>query len=264
MPPLPPNTGSSGISSLSRAIAIPVGPGGGRGGQDQEEEEDNDGVFPRHQSYGKQLDESPLAASLMLGTLLPCRRAQKRALLVVDVQPAYYNSPAIGKHFPHLRENVESLLARARCELPPAHIVHVRANYTFKLADNFRRLNPDKALPEDIHACDFAVSQVGERIVVKPSFDSFHDTQLQNYLRELEIEEIVVCGLLTSVCVLFSVQSAFARGFRCTMFTPACGDRSLDRHNNTIAMYSNYIFTVKEDLDSVFSTSSSIKEGSIL
>jgi nicotinamidase-related amidase len=74
----------------------------------------------------------------------------------------------------------------------------------------------------------------------------------QAYLESLGITDVVFCGLLTSVCVLFTMQSAFARGFRVRLYAEGCADRTRARHNAAIAMYDNYCFERCDDLATVF------------
>jgi nicotinamidase-related amidase len=175
------------------------------------------------------------------------------ALVVIDCQPVYYDfNPTIKENFPELPRKVSNILSIARQRLSPEQIIHVRANYTLKFAQNFDRLNPDKLLPNDVHACSWAASNIGEEIIVKGSFDAFHDTNLESYLRETGIDTIVVCGLVTSVCVLFSTQSAFARGFKVLIYEEGCGDRCIERHKSAISLYDNYCFEVYNDCDTIF------------
>jgi nicotinamidase-related amidase len=174
-------------------------------------------------------------------------RAPGVALLLVDYQPAYY-AGATRAAFPDLPAKVGRLLASARSRLRPAQIVHVRANYTHAFAQNFLRLNPDKPLPSDVDAEPWASGAVGERVVAKGSFDAFHGTDLDAHLRALGCERVVVCGLLTSVCVLFTAQAAFARGYRVTLYSPGCGDRDAGRHAAALQTYGNYIFDVAADI----------------
>ena len=51
------------------------------------------------------------------------------------------------------------------------------------------------------------------------------------------VTEVVVAGMLSSVCVLFTLQSAFASGFRVKLYADGCGDRTQERHDTMIAMY---------------------------
>lgn len=175
------------------------------------------------------------------------------AVLVVDFQPAYWENVANTGEFPDVPKHTEHLLEFARSRLAPPQIVHIRANYSAKFASNFLLLNPEKTLPEDVEACDFAKSRRGEHVVTKPSFDAFHNTSLIKHLKDIGVDHVVVCGLLTSVCVLFTCQSAFAAGMRVTLFESACGDRTRERHMQLIDMYKDYLYTVENDMDKIFS-----------
>lgn len=147
---------------------------------------------------------------------------------------------------------MEALLKRARQELTASQIVHVRANYTREFAQNFLSLNAEKPLPVDVHACSWAEAKQGEYVCTKSTFDAFNNTRLQAHLRQLGVTRVVVCGLLTSVCVLFSMHSAFASGFGVTLYAVGTGDRTQERHQAVLDLYEGYIFTVENDLDNIF------------
>jgi len=180
-----------------------------------------------------------------------CKKASKIAFIFVDYQPAYWEGQPAQKLFPHIPSRVQALLARCRQEVSPPQIIHVRANYSSRFAANFLRLNPGKTLPADVQPCDWAKSAVGETIISKPSFDGF-TRGLQEHLSYVGIDHVVVCGLLTSVCVLFTCQSAFANGLKVTLFEDGCGDRDLDRHRKCIELFGNYVYDVENNIDALF------------
>lgn len=193
------------------------------------------------------MSEVERSASDAVGQSLIVR--DRIAVILVDYQPAYVEAVAQSGSFDALPEAVQRLLARARDVLSPAQIIHVRANYSHVFAQNFKLLNPDKPLPADVGATEWAASEVGEKIVCKSSFDAFCDTDLDAHLRALGVNRIIVAGVLTSICVLFSAQSAFARGFKVTVYTPACADRDQRRHQTVVDMYGGYCFDIAKDLD---------------
>ena len=71
-----------------------------------------------------------------------------------------------------------------------------------------------------------------------------HKCDVDEYLKSLDIEKVIICGLLTSVCVLFTAQTSFALGFEVYLCSNCCADRNINNHNNIISMYNNYIFKV--------------------
>ena len=178
--------------------------------------------------------------------------SQHMAVLVVDCQPAYWDNSPCSLAFPEIPQRVSNLLSCARERLSPSQIIHIRANYSHKFVQNFLLLNPERTLPADAEACPWAAAKTGEMVVTKPSFDAFFDTNLREHLRSLGTTHIVVCGMLTSACVLFTCQSAFASGIRITLIENATADRSVETHKRIIDQYGDYLYKVSNDLDFVF------------
>lgn len=71
------------------------------------------------------------------------------------------------------------------------------------------------------------------------------------WLRGAGIDTVLVCGLITSVCVQHSAFSIFEAGFRTLLVTDACGDRGRARHDAALALYGNYMYELvtADDLD---------------
>lgn len=59
--------------------------------------------------------------------------------------------------------------------------------------------------------------QAGERIVTKTAYSGFHGTDLEEVLRELEVSHLVLTGVVTNICVLYTAADALMRGFRVTV-----------------------------------------------
>ena len=49
--------------------------------------------------------------------------------------------------------------------------------------------------------------------IIKTQYDAFYQTALENDLRNLEIEQVVICGVMTHLCCESTARSAFMRGF---------------------------------------------------
>jgi nicotinamidase-related amidase len=56
-------------------------------------------------------------------------------------------------------------------------------------------------------------AQAHGRVVEKPTFDAFFETELRGFLRFRQIETLYVAGIETNVCVLFTACSALSNGF---------------------------------------------------
>ena len=54
----------------------------------------------------------------------------------------------------------------------------------------------------------------GNQVVIKKSYSGFFKTQLEEMLKEGEIDELLVMGCVTNICVLYTVADAVQRGYR--------------------------------------------------
>ncbi|AGC48160.1 isochorismatase [Myxococcus stipitatus DSM 14675] len=87
--------------------------------------------------------------------------------------------------------------------------------------------------PYDIRAeigaiCAEVAPAKGEPVVVKQVPNSFHGTDLEKTLRELNAgKELVLAGFMTHMCVAFTAQGAFNLGYRPTIVAEATATRSL-------------------------------------
>lgn len=73
-----------------------------------------------------------------------------------------------------------------------------------------------------------------ETIFQKHYPNSFRGTPLLEHLRGLEIERLVVCGMMTHMCVDSTVRAAFDYGFDCMLAQDACATRALSINDRTI------------------------------
>ncbi len=74
----------------------------------------------------------------------------------------------------------------------------------------------------------------GEPVVVKSFPDAFHETVLHDTLRQTETgPDLVLAGFMTHMCVAFTAQGAFNRGYRPTVVAEACATRALAAPDGT-------------------------------
>jgi len=63
----------------------------------------------------------------------------------------------------------------------------------------------------------------GEPVIDKPGKGAFYATDLHAILNHRAIENLIVCGVTTEVCVHTTVREANDRGFRCIVPSDCCG-----------------------------------------
>lgn len=151
----------------------------------------------------------------------------KTALILVDIQNDYFPG---GKGV--LEGSLEaSLQARRLLDhfrqqgLPVVFIQHVADKPG---AATFLAGSEGVKLHENIQPLP------GETILQKHYPNSFRETGLLEHLRSLGIEQLVVCGMMTHMCVDSTVRAAFDFGFECLLAQDACATRALTLAGRTI------------------------------
>jgi nicotinamidase/pyrazinamidase len=83
--------------------------------------------------------------------------------------------------------------------------------------------------------------QSTDLFLAKRRMSSFHKTDLDQTLRTWKIHTVVVCGIVTNVCVLLTVMDAIQNDFRAVMVSDACACHMPEIHEMTVQSYSNLI-----------------------
>ena len=144
----------------------------------------------------------------------------KQALLIVDIQNDYFPGGAmelIGSTEAGLRAGKLLQIFRQQ-SLPIIHIQHVatRAGAPFFLPDT---------TGVEIHASVAPVT--GETLFQKHFPNSFRETPLLEYLRQQEITQLVIAGMMIHMCIDTTTRAAADLGFQCVLAHDACATKSL-------------------------------------
>jgi nicotinamidase-related amidase len=78
--------------------------------------------------------------------------------------------------------------------------------------------------------------QPGEPVVDKPGKGAFYATDLHSILHNRAIENLIVCGVTTEVCVHTTVREANDRGYRCLVPGDCCGSYFPEFHDMGLRM----------------------------
>jgi nicotinamidase-related amidase len=75
-----------------------------------------------------------------------------------------------------------------------------------------------------------------EVVIDKPGKGAFYATELTDVLEKYGIENLLVCGVTTEVCVNTTVREANDRGFRCIVLSDCCASYFPEFHAAGLAM----------------------------
>lgn len=143
-----------------------------------------------------------------------------KALLIIDIQNDYFDggaNPLVGSMA--ASENAGQLLQHFRQQaLPVIHIQHLstRPGSTFFIPGTDGAKIHQNVAPID-----------GEAVISKHYPNSFRDTGLLTHLQSLGISELVICGMMTHMCVDATTRAAKDYGFECTVIGDACATKDL-------------------------------------
>ena len=76
----------------------------------------------------------------------------------------------------------------------------------------------------------------GEPVVDKPGKGAFYQTELELMLRNRGVDNLLVCGVTTEVCVNTTVREANDRGYRCIVLADCCASYFPQFHEVGLAM----------------------------
>ena len=171
---------------------------------------------------------------------------QQLALILIDIQRDFWQPLKAEPEAAAFPSNVAALLRSARAT--GLTIVHTQALFRSDRSDwmlfyrpQGRGSVPCRAGSDGVQFEEFAAPQPGECVIQKQAFDGFVNTELERMLRERGIKAVLLAGLETSVCVLFTATSAYLRRIVPLVVADACGDER-ERHAATLRMYDGLCF----------------------
>ncbi|MBV9383671.1 MAG: cysteine hydrolase [Streptosporangiaceae bacterium] len=181
--------------------------------------------------------------------------AEGRALLVVDMQNGFCHPEGSFARMDMGLEDADAAVRNAAVAVGQARsagvpVVFTRHQYRPGRADEGRSLvrnSPALAGIEGLAAGSWdadVVSELGcgpgDLVVDKVRFDAFQWTSLEPLLRGLGAAELIVCGVITNICVETTVRSAFMRDYPATVLADCCAAKTRRLHELSIEVLSSY------------------------
>jgi nicotinamidase-related amidase len=131
------------------------------------------------------------------------------ALLIIDIQEFYFPGGKVPLVEPEIAAgNARSILQRFRTDGNP--VIHVRHEF-----------EPGGAIHSSVAPVD------GEKIFSKTEVSCFKGTEVLAHLKKLGVEELVIVGMQTHMCLEAATRAAADLGFEVVVIGDACATRDL-------------------------------------
>ncbi|MGD6804020.1 cysteine hydrolase family protein [Rossellomorea aquimaris] len=168
----------------------------------------------------------------------------KTALLVIDVQRAMFTmEPPVHKGN-ELLKNIQKMISYARDRsIPLIFVQHSGPNNS-----------PLEKNTEGWGLHDNLSPAAEDMIIHKKTPDSFYETSLQKYLRQMEIEHLIITGIQTEACVDTACRIGFSLGYKMTLVKDAhstfhketlSASSIIEHHNEVLRWFAETVSTEK-------------------
>ena len=183
-----------------------------------------------------------------------------KALIIIDIQNDYFQ----GGNCELVKPIEASLKAKELLEyfrenqMPVFHVQHInlRKGATYFLPNT-------KGV--EIHE---NVKPLENEIIIQKNFpNSFLETNLEVELEKLSVNELVICGMMSHMCIDSTTRAAFDLGFDCIVAHDACTTKDLvflDKKVNASEVHNSFMSALGTIFAKVLDVKSIIKESIFL
>jgi len=149
------------------------------------------------------------------------------ALLLIDFQNDYFSEgkwPLNGTEAA-AEQGAKLLTAFRNQDLP---IVHVRHEFLSADAPFFLEGSEGAKIHHTV------TPRENEAVILKHKPNSFRDTELQEVLKKLEVEKLIIVGAMSHMCIDAGVRAAVDLGYEVSVAHDACAARDLEFNGTTV------------------------------
>ena len=169
---------------------------------------------------------------------------KKSALIVVDVQNDF-KKDASEYQCPELDDKLLASIKELVVFCRSINIPVIFTQHSIKSDKS----NAERGEPDSVRACieDTNGWQVAQEIeprpedyfVTKHKFDAFYESKLEDLLKKLKVDTVIICGVWTNNCVRATAEGAYYRNHKLILISDCCGavDFVDDKDPKKVSMY---------------------------
>ena len=182
----------------------------------------------------------------------------RTALLIIDMQRDFLEPGGFGETLGNDVSRLQAAVAPCKAVLEAARaagmlVIHTREGHRPDLSDappaKVERGAPSKRIGDEGPMGRILVRgepghdivselypAAGEPVIDKPGKGAFYQTDLELMLKNRGIDNLLVCGVTTEVCVNTTVREANDRGYRCVVLSDCCASYFPEFHEMGLKM----------------------------
>lgn len=174
---------------------------------------------------------------------------KKTALLLIDLQNEGGTSEI--ENMNEIMQNTATLIEQCRkLEMPIIYTRHINRGDGIGLA-NQEPVNDNgeplyyHAGTDSIEVANLIKPQPNDIIIDKYRYSGFYESNLELMLKSLDVEHLLIGGVLTDVCVLSTVLDAYYRDYQVNLVKDMCGTTTEGAHMAAILMMANWVYDLQ-------------------
>ena len=155
---------------------------------------------------------------------------RKKAILIIDMLKDFVikGAPLEVSAARRIADNIKLQIDKARGDGIP--VIYVCDSH--RTDDPEFRVWPVHAVcgTEGAEIVDEIMPEKGDIIIQKKTYSGFFETELDEVLKRLGIEEVILTGVCTEICVLYTAADAYMRGYSVTVHEDCVAGLNEDDH----------------------------------
>ena len=161
----------------------------------------------------------------------------KPALLIIDLQQEFFTEGLLADHKKTLTNSVNELVDNAQEKNIP--VIWIRQEYKADLSDAplYNRKNNKPITIENTEGAQFLPElhhKETDHEIIKKRYSAFFNTNLEDLLKKLNINTLIITGINTMTCVRTTAIDAYQRDFEVILALDGVGAYDVEQHENSI------------------------------
>lgn len=196
----------------------------------------------------------------------------KTALLVIDMTNEFVEKgvplevPDGREMIPRLNRLIESCRDNGIPIIYTRHVLHENGSNAGLLKEFFPQVEKQEVHQPDSHGVKVYSEIAPEKedhVITKHRYSAFHETELESLLKEMDIEKLIISGVLTNLCCETTARDAMMRDYKVIFLEDCTGTFSLENEYGKIPkeqIQKTVLSTIKLGIGSVKTAKETIKQ----